>query len=101
MTTKTKVPRKMWHLDKDGRLSPRACGLRWRVVAADQDRVDPAVDYLFCPPDFLFPVDGVARALRLEVDPRPAAERRPVAAAGAPRRAGRASRWADAMSPRE
>jgi hypothetical protein len=69
MTTNT--PRKFWRLDRDGRLSPRAGDLDWRVVAADQDRVDPAADYLFCAPDLLFPVDDRARALHLEVDPRP------------------------------
>jgi hypothetical protein len=55
-------------LDRDGRL--RVNGRDWRVVAADQGRVDPAADYLFCAPDFLFPVDGLARALRIEVDLR-------------------------------
>jgi hypothetical protein len=72
----TNAPRKIWRLDPEGRLSPRASDRDWRVVAADQDRVDPGAQYLFCAPDFLFPVDGVARALRLEVDPRPAAARR-------------------------
>jgi hypothetical protein len=39
-------------------------------VSADRDRVDPAADYLFCAPDFLFPVDPSARALRIEVERR-------------------------------
>jgi hypothetical protein len=67
----TMSPPKVWRLDGEGRLSPQARGLDWRVVAADLDRVDPAADYLFCAPDFLFPVGSVARALRLEVDPQP------------------------------
>ena len=67
-----KPPRKIWRLDRDGRLRPRARKHFWRVVAADQHRVDPALDYLFCAPDFLVPVDSVARALRLEIDPRSA-----------------------------
>jgi hypothetical protein len=64
-------PPKVWRLDREGRLSPRARELDWRVVAADLNRVDPPADYLFCAPDFLFPVGSVARALRLEVDPQP------------------------------
>lgn len=67
----TTSPPNVWRLDREGRLSPRARELDWRVVAADRDRVDPAADYLFCAPDFLFPVGSVARALRLEVDPQP------------------------------
>jgi hypothetical protein len=43
----------------------------WRVIPADRDRVDPAAEYLFCAPDFLFPVvDTGARALRLEIELR-------------------------------
>jgi len=64
----TTSPRKVWRLDADGRLSPRANQRAWRVVSADRGRVDSAADYLFCAPDFLFPVDSVARALRLEID---------------------------------
>ena len=84
----TKPPPHVWHLDRDGRLSPRADNRDWRVVAADQERVDPAADYLFCAPDFLFPADGVGRALRLEVD-------------APPPKAGRSggSRWGTAMKP--
>jgi hypothetical protein len=63
-------PRRVWHLDSDRRVTSRANGQAWRVVAADRNRVDTTVaDYLFCPPDFLFPTDGVGRALRLEIDP--------------------------------
>jgi hypothetical protein len=60
------------HLDRDGRLTLRAhgVGVAWRVVPADRDRVDPAADYLFCAPDFLFPADSSARALRVEVERR-------------------------------
>jgi hypothetical protein len=56
-------------LDRDGRLTLRAhgVGVAWRVVAADRDRVDPGADDLFCAPDFLFPADLSARALRVEV----------------------------------
>jgi hypothetical protein len=59
-------------LDRDGRLTLSAHGVRvaWRVVSADRDRVDPAADYLFCAPDFLFPADSRARALRVEVERR-------------------------------
>ena len=59
-------------LDRDGRLTLRAhgVGVAWRVVPADRDRVDSAADYLFCAPDFLFPVDSSARALRVEVEQR-------------------------------
>ena len=71
----TNAPRKVWRLDRDGRLSPRAGEVERRVVVADQDRVDPGAEYLFCAPDFLFPVDSLARALRLEVDLRPPAAR--------------------------
>ena len=63
-------PRTVWRLDSDCRVTPRANGQAWRVVAGDRERVDSRVaDYLFCPPDFLFPTDGMGRALRLEVDP--------------------------------
>jgi hypothetical protein len=62
----TNARRKVWRLDPDGRLISRANGLAWRVVAADRDRVDASAEYLFCAPDFLFPVDDRARALRLE-----------------------------------
>jgi hypothetical protein len=68
---RTKSPPHVWRLDPEGRMSPRARELDWRVIAADRDRVDPTADYVFCAPDFLFPVDSVARALRLEVDPQP------------------------------
>jgi hypothetical protein len=45
-------------------------GAAWRVVLGDRGRVDPAAEYLFCAPDFLFPVADVsARALRLELEP--------------------------------
>jgi len=64
-------PRKFWHLDADGRMTPGARDFDWRVVAADKHRVDSSADYLFCAPDFLFPAEGVDRALRLEVDPTP------------------------------
>lgn len=94
-----KSPRKVWRLDRDGRLSPQASALNWRVVAADQDRVDPAAEYLFCAPDFLFPVDSIQRALRLEVDPRPAAARKSAPALGANRLARGESRWGAAMNP--
>lgn len=57
-------------LDRDGRLTLRAQGVAWRVVAADRNRVDPAADYLFCAPDFLFAADSSARALRVEVERR-------------------------------
>jgi hypothetical protein len=59
-------------LDPDGRLTLRAhgVGVTWRVVSADRDRVDPAADYLFCAPDFLFPAASSARALRVEVERR-------------------------------
>ena len=67
----TKPRRKVWRLDREGKMSPRANGLAWRVVAADRDRIDPAADYMFCGPDFLFQVDSVARALHVEADPRP------------------------------
>ncbi len=71
-------PRTVWHLDGDHRMTPRANGHAWRVVAADRDRVDATVvDYLFCPPDFLFPTDGVGRALRLEIDPLPPPAQKP------------------------
>ncbi|MBM4439650.1 MAG: hypothetical protein FJ027_04450 [Candidatus Rokubacteria bacterium] len=73
----TKSPRKVWRLDPDGRLRPRANQIRWRVISGDVGRVDPAADYLFCALDFLFPADGTGRALRLEVDSRPSARKRP------------------------
>lgn len=59
-------------LDRAGRLIPRTheAGVAWRVVSADRDRVDPAADYIFCAPDFLFPADSSARALRVEVERR-------------------------------
>ena len=59
-------------LDREGRLISRGhgAGVAWRVVSADRSRVDPAADYLFCAPDFLFPVDPSARALRVEVERR-------------------------------
>ena len=85
----TMSPPKVWRLDREGRLSPRARGHDWRVVAADLDRVDPAADYLFCAPDFLFPVDSVARALRLEADPQPVKASKPSR-----------SRWSAAMKTR-
>ena len=79
-------PRAVWRLDSDGRMTPRAKGQAWRVVAADRDSVDTTVaNYVFCAPDFLFPTDGVGRALRLEIDP---ARRR----VPRPRRSVRASR---------
>lgn len=64
-------PRTVWRLDADSRLVPLANGRAWRVVAADRDRADTHAEYLFCPPDFLFPAEGVGRALRLELDRRP------------------------------
>lgn len=67
---------KVRHLHRDGRLTTRANGVAWRVVSADRDRVDPFADYLFCAPDFLFPVDASARALRLEAVAGPAARSR-------------------------
>jgi hypothetical protein len=71
-------PHKVWHLTSDRRVTPRANGHAWRVVAADWSRVDTTVaDYLFCGPDFLFPADGVGRALRLEIDPLPRTVPRP------------------------
>jgi hypothetical protein len=85
----TTSPPNVWRLDREGRLTPRARELDWRVVAADRDRVDSAADYLFCAPDFLFPVGSVARALRLEVDPQPIKANK----------SGR-SRWSAAMKPR-
>ena len=97
----TKGPRKVWRLDRDGRLSPRAGGLDWRVIAADQHRIDPVAGYLFCAPDFLFPVDGLGRALRLEVDPRPGAAREAVRSGrvDANGRARRGSRGGGAIRP--
>jgi hypothetical protein len=88
----TNAARKVWRLDRDGRLIPRAGKVDRRVVAADQGRIDPDADYLFCAPDFLFPADGVARALRLELDSRPAATRNPPSPARA-----RGARWGAAM----
>lgn len=67
-TTRKTVRRNVWRLDTDRRLTPEANGQAWRVVSADRDRADTSADYLFCPPDFLFPVLGIGRALRLEVD---------------------------------
>jgi len=97
----TKSPRKVWRLDRDGRLSPRAGKVDWRVVAADHDRVDPAAEYLFCAPDFLFPVDGIARALRLEIDPQPVAVGQSARSARVDvnRLARRGARWGAAMTP--
>ncbi len=68
----TKPSSRIKRLDRDGRLTLRAhgVGVAWRVVSADRDRVDPAADYLFCAPDFLFPADSSARALRVEVEHR-------------------------------
>ncbi len=68
----TKPSPNIKRLDRDGRLTLRdhGVGVAWRVVSADRDRVDPAADYLFCAPDFLFPADSSARALRLEVERR-------------------------------
>ena len=59
-------------LDRDGRLTLRThgVGVTWRVVPADRERVDPAAGYLFCAPDFLFPADSTARALRVEIEYR-------------------------------
>jgi hypothetical protein len=66
-------------LDRDGRLILRdhGVGVAWRVVLADRDRVDSAANYLFCAPDFLFPADSSARALRIEVDGHAPAKRAP------------------------
>lgn len=62
-------PSRIRHLDHDGRLTPPVNGAVWRVVPVDRGRVDPAADYLFCAPNFLFPVvDTTARALRLELE---------------------------------
>jgi hypothetical protein len=68
----TKPSSNIKHLDRDGRLTLRThgVGVAWRVVPADRDRVDPAADYLFCAPDFLFPSDLSARALRVAVEHR-------------------------------
>ncbi len=66
-------PNNVWHLDADSRVTPQADGRAWRVVAADRERGNTVAEYLFCAPDFLFPVDSIARALRLEIDPRPPA----------------------------
>jgi len=68
----TKPSRTVQRLDRDGRLTLLAhgVGVGWRVVSADRDRVDPAADYFFCAPDFLFPADSSARALRVEVERR-------------------------------
>jgi hypothetical protein len=69
----------VWHLDADRRVTPLVNGQAWRVVAADRKRATTAgAQYLFCAPDFLFPIDGVSRALRLEIDPRPSKRRRAV-----------------------
>jgi hypothetical protein len=66
----SKAPSRIRHLDRDGRLIPPAKGAAWRVVLADRGRVDPSADYFFCAPDFLFPTDTTARALRLELEHR-------------------------------
>jgi len=64
-------PSRIRHLDRDGRLISPVKGEAWRVVPGDRSRVDTAAEYLFCAPDFLFPVADVsARALRLELDHR-------------------------------
>ena len=64
-------PSRIRHLDPDGRVISPVKGTAWRVVPGDRARVDPAAEYLFCAPDFLFPVADVsARALRLELDHR-------------------------------
>ena len=58
------------HLDREGRLISPSDGVARRVVSADRGRVDVGAEYLFCAPNFLFPVvDTIARALRLELDP--------------------------------
>jgi len=62
-------PSRIRHLDRDGRLIPPVKGAAWRVVPGDRDRVDPAAEYIFCAPDFLFPVADIsARALRLKLE---------------------------------
>jgi hypothetical protein len=64
-------PSRIRHLDRDGRVISPEAGVAWRVVPGDRDRIDPAAEYLFCAPDFLFPLADVnARALRLERDHR-------------------------------
>jgi len=64
-------PSRIRRLDRDGRLISPVKGAAWRVVPVDRARVDPAADYLFCAPDFLFPLaDPSARALRLELEHR-------------------------------
>jgi len=64
-------PSRIRHLDRDGRVISPDTGVAWRVVLGDRGRVDPAAEYLFCAPDFLFPIADVgARALRLERDYR-------------------------------
>jgi hypothetical protein len=63
-------PSRIRHLDRDGRLISPVKGAAWRVVPGDRARVDPAAEYLFCAPDFLFPVADIsARALRLQLEP--------------------------------
>jgi hypothetical protein len=81
----TKPSSNIKHLDREGRLILRDDGVdvAWRVVSADRDRVDSGADYFFCAPDFLFPADSSARALRVEIEP-------PAPAGPAPRK--RASR---------
>lgn len=85
----TKSPRKIWRVDPEGRMSPQADHRNWRVISGDVGRIDTAAEYLFCPPDFLFPADGTGRALRVEIDPRPSSSRP----------GGRGSAWGAAMSP--
>lgn len=63
----SKAATRIRHLDRDGRLVAPGSGVTWRVVPADRVRVDPEAEYIFCAPNFLFPVvDLDARALRLE-----------------------------------
>jgi hypothetical protein len=67
-------PSRIRRLDRDGRLIPPVEGAAWRVVPGDRDRVDPAAEYIFCAPDFLFPVADIsARALRLRLEHRDSA----------------------------
>jgi hypothetical protein len=75
----TRSPSRIKHLDRDGRVTFRARGVdvTWRVVPADRERVDPEADYLFCAPDFLFPVDSSERALRVEIVDRQRSPKRP------------------------
>jgi hypothetical protein len=72
MTTKTssRTSPRIRRVDRDGRLISSRNEVAWRVAPADRARVDPDAEYLFCAPDFLFPLaDTSARALRLELDP--------------------------------